>query len=172
MLTAILSPLSKAAGTSAITSPPLRLHPSWGAPGDGTEVVESQGQCDGGGDRQGDWGTDQGAPEKQVSQEGGSTGGPEQTTSRNQLRFDFQLLAWALEGREHVLIWVPSKADLESTGPKDVLSPKAKEMWLGFQAIRMPEGASCWGLSGPCPAGQPDAPGVAEVALGSVGCSW
>lgn len=47
MLTAILSPLSKAAGTFAISSPLLRLQVSWGSPGDRDEVVESQGQRNG-----------------------------------------------------------------------------------------------------------------------------
>lgn len=51
MLTVILSPLSKAAGSFAITSPLLRLQVSQGSPGDRDEVVESQRQCDGGGDR-------------------------------------------------------------------------------------------------------------------------
>lgn len=51
MLTVILSPLSKAAGSFAITSSLLRLHVSQGSPGDRDEVVESQRQCDGGGER-------------------------------------------------------------------------------------------------------------------------
>lgn len=60
MLTVILSPLSKAAGTIAIISPLPRPHVSWGYPEDKDEIVESQGQCDGEGSGQGDWETDQG----------------------------------------------------------------------------------------------------------------
>lgn len=52
MLTVILSPLSKAAGTIAIISPLLRPHVSWGNPEDKDGIVESQGQCDGEGSDQ------------------------------------------------------------------------------------------------------------------------
>lgn len=53
MLTVILSPLSKAAGSFAITSPMLRLHVGRGSPGNRDEAVETQRQCDGGEDRPG-----------------------------------------------------------------------------------------------------------------------